>query len=107
MKPIIITRDAAQKAVYGAGYPSLPTMTVAEFYEERVASGIFPDASKQQDNSLQSQYNRNEAETDEKEKEEKDALEDQDDETLLQRNRAMDDWKDEHRRGEGNRYNRS
>lgn len=28
LKPFIITRDEVQKAVYGAGYPSLPTMTV-------------------------------------------------------------------------------
>lgn len=28
LKPIIITRDEIQKAVFGAGYPSLPTMTV-------------------------------------------------------------------------------
>lgn len=37
LKPIITTRDAAQKAVYGMGYPSLSTMTVAEFYEQRIA----------------------------------------------------------------------
>lgn len=29
LKPIIITRDEIQKAVFGAGYPSLPTMTVS------------------------------------------------------------------------------
>lgn len=28
LKPIIITKDEIQKAVFGAGYPSLPTMTV-------------------------------------------------------------------------------
>ena len=28
LKPIIITRDAVQKAVYGLGYPSIPAMTV-------------------------------------------------------------------------------
>lgn len=36
LKPIIITRDEAQKAIYGAGYPSLPTLTVQEFYDKRV-----------------------------------------------------------------------
>lgn len=39
-KPIIITRDLAQKAVYGLGYPSFPTMTVSEFYDQRVREGI-------------------------------------------------------------------
>lgn len=37
LKPIIITKDEVQKAVYGAGYPSLPTMTVDEFYTKRVS----------------------------------------------------------------------
>jgi immunoglobulin-binding protein 1 len=39
LQPIIITRDEVQKKVFGAGYPSLPTMTVQEFYEKRVKDG--------------------------------------------------------------------
>lgn len=39
LKPIIITRDEVQKKVFGAGYPSLPTMTVQEFYDKRVSDG--------------------------------------------------------------------
>lgn len=39
LQPIIITRDQAQKKVYGAGYPSLPVLTVEEFYEKRVKDG--------------------------------------------------------------------
>lgn len=39
LKPIIITRDAVQKQVFGAGYPSLPVLTVEEFYEQRVKDG--------------------------------------------------------------------
>lgn len=74
LKPIIITRDAAQKAVYGLGYPSMPTVTVAEFYEQRVAEGIFPDAERMKEinkNSLMNRvYQDNEAELD-KEAEEK------------------------------------
>ena len=45
-QPIIITKDELQKAVFGAGYLSLPTMTVEEFYEKRVDDGIFPDPDK-------------------------------------------------------------
>lgn len=41
MPTIILTRDQVQKAVYGAGYPSLPTYTVQEFYDKRVADGIY------------------------------------------------------------------
>lgn len=39
LQPIIITRDELQKQVYGAGYPSLPVLTVQEFYEQRVKDG--------------------------------------------------------------------
>lgn len=37
--PIIITRDEVQKKIFGAGYPSLPTMTVQEFYEKKIKDG--------------------------------------------------------------------
>lgn len=40
LKPIIITRNEMQKKVFGAGYPSLPTFTVDEFYQQRVADGM-------------------------------------------------------------------
>lgn len=39
LQPIIITRDEVQKKVYGAGYPSLPVLTVQEFYDQRVRDG--------------------------------------------------------------------
>lgn len=110
LKPIIITKDAAQKAVYGLGYPSLPTMTVAEFYEERVREGIFPDPEKSKQMAKYAVQNM--TEEDEKAFEEQDEVEKEqkmeaDDEEALQRARGMDEWKDDHRRGFGNRHNRS
>lgn len=39
LQPIIITRDVMQKKVYGAGYPSLPVLTVQEFYDQKVRDG--------------------------------------------------------------------
>ena len=39
LQPYIITRDDLQKKVYGAGYPSLPVLTVQEFYDQRVKDG--------------------------------------------------------------------
>jgi immunoglobulin-binding protein 1 len=39
LKPVIITKDQAMKQVFGAGYPSLPVLTVDEFYEQRVKQG--------------------------------------------------------------------
>ncbi|XP_021915918.1 immunoglobulin-binding protein 1 isoform X2 [Zootermopsis nevadensis] len=39
LQPFIITKNEVQKKVFGAGYPSLPVMTVQEFYEKRVKDG--------------------------------------------------------------------
>ncbi|CAK1544380.1 unnamed protein product [Leptosia nina] len=103
LKPVIITRDAIQKAVYGAGYPSLPTMTVEEFYDKRVREGTFPAASNIPHTTIQNtELNADEAEEVRKEEEEED-----DDPEELARKRNMDEYKDDHRRGWGNRYNRS
>ncbi|KAJ8932192.1 hypothetical protein NQ314_014855 [Rhamnusium bicolor] len=110
LKPIIITRDEVQKAVYGAGYPSLPTMTVQEFYDKRIADGIFPDPNK----TKTSPMNLQEAalagvslNQDEKEEEDKEKLMEEDDDEYIARMRAKDEYKDDHRRGWGNRMNRS
>ena len=36
MKPFILVKSELQKRVFGAGYPSLPTMTLDEFYDEEM-----------------------------------------------------------------------
>nr|CAD7412238.1 unnamed protein product [Timema poppensis] len=79
LKPIIITKNELQKQVYGLGYPSIPTMTVQEFYDKRR----------------------------ELEEAEKEHRVERDDPCELQRARDFDEFKDDHRRGEGNRMNRS
>lgn len=109
LKPIIITRDNLQKAVYGLGYPSIPTFTVKEFYDQRVADGVFPSEQQLKDNSLQSRANVivDEAEEEEKRAEVEEIQVENDDPEQLQRARDMDEFKDDHRRGSGNRYNRS
>ena len=43
LRPFIITKDAVQRQVYGLGYPSLPTVSVDQFYQQRVDQGLFPD----------------------------------------------------------------
>ncbi|XP_023620282.1 immunoglobulin-binding protein 1 isoform X2 [Myotis lucifugus] len=43
MKPFILTRDAAQAKVFGAGYPSLATMTVNDWYDQHRKLGALPD----------------------------------------------------------------
>lgn len=108
LKPIIITKDEIQKAVYGAGYPSLPTYTVEEFYDQRVAEGIFPSAEQMAaKNSLQGRCEIDQEAEQAKEEEEKEQKIENDDPELLERARNMDEFKDDNRRGYGNRYNRS
>lgn len=111
LKPIIITKDEIQKAVYGAGYPSLPTMTVKEFYDKRVKDGVFPDPDKKPSGPLSLQQAAlagvDTRTMNEKEDEEKETKLENDDPELLQRLRDKDEFKDEHRRGWGNRMNRS
>lgn len=109
LQPFIITRNATQKAVFGLGYPSLPIMTVDEFYQQRVHEGIFPDEEKVAKMN-QAQAIAAAQDPNEKEDEEKAVIEEQienDDPEYLARMRRMDEYKDVVRRGDGNRYNRS
>ncbi|KAM6253811.1 immunoglobulin-binding protein 1 isoform 2-T2 [Porphyrio hochstetteri] len=95
MKPFILTRDAAQAKVFGAGYPGLPTVTVDDWYEQRRRQGVL---------SAQGAPQRTPGITDEDlQKQEK--KEEEDDEEALQKARNWDDWKDTHPRGYGNRQN--
>ncbi|XP_018783416.1 PREDICTED: immunoglobulin-binding protein 1 [Bactrocera latifrons] len=109
MQPFIITRNSAQKAVFGAGYPSLPVMTVDEFYDQRVREGVFPDEEKvakmNREQAIAAAQDPNEKEDQEKAVEEIQV--ENDDPEYLARMRRMDEYKDVVRRGDGNRYNRS
>lgn len=89
-KPFMLTKDKMQKAVYGAGYPSLPTMTLDEFYEREMAAGRMPDSG----NGLP--VGNDVAEDDDVDK--------SDDDAEVAKKREMDEYKDTHRRGDGNRY---
>ncbi|VDK47502.1 unnamed protein product [Anisakis simplex] len=67
--PIIITRDALQKKVFGLGYPSIPTLTVDEWYNDMMKHGRFGDMQKgpsNQQNALE-----NDDEDDEKTEDER------------------------------------
>ncbi|KAM9440827.1 immunoglobulin-binding protein 1 isoform 2-T2 [Clarias gariepinus] len=96
MKPFILTKDAAQAKVFGAGYPSLATMTVNDWYEQHRRRGCLPDQGIPQSTGVDAE---------EREKEEKERKEEEDDEEALQKARDWDNWKDTHRRGYGNRQN--
>ncbi|NXG17660.1 IGBP1 protein, partial [Grallaria varia] len=97
VRPFILTRDAAQARVFGAGYPGLPTMTVDDWYEQRRRQGIV---------SGQSVPQRAPGVSDEElQKQQQEKKEEEDDEEALQKARNWDDWKDTHPRGYGNRQN--
>jgi len=107
-RPFILTRDALQKQVFGMGYPSLPTMTVEEWYDEQAAAGLLPtpDQSRvQMDQAMLA----NDPEVRQAEEEQKAAEEDEkeaeDDEETRRKKIEWDEWKDDHRRGWGNRKN--
>ncbi|XP_028272636.1 immunoglobulin-binding protein 1 [Parambassis ranga] len=100
MKPFILTKGAVQAQVFGAGYPSLPTMTVDDWYEQHRKQGALPDQGIPRRVALEDDTDVNERD---EEKKEKDAENDTEDALLKARN--WDDWKDTHRRGYGNRQN--
>lgn len=112
-RPFIVTKDKLQKAVFGAGYPSVPVMSIDEFYESSVAAGDLPPPPSSQPSVSGAGVTRIEGgdasgetgETEE-ERERKERKEEQDDEKALQKARNWDDWKDDHRRGWGNTDNK-
>ncbi|XP_074107327.1 immunoglobulin binding protein Tap42 [Cotesia typhae] len=106
LQPIIITKNQLQKQVLGAGYPSLPVMTVEEFYEKKIADGEWAAPGTNVGGKSLQDMAANQGQED-PEVLEKEQLVEKDDEDHLQRMRAMDEYKDTHKRGWGNRYNRS
>ncbi|XP_059406494.1 immunoglobulin-binding protein 1 isoform X2 [Carassius carassius] len=96
MKPFILTKDAVQAKVFGAGYPSLSTMTVDEWYDQHQRQGCLPDQGIPRSADV---------DIEEDERAERERKEENDDEEALQKARDWDDWKDTHRRGYGNRKN--
>ena len=106
LKPIIITRDALQKEVFGMGYKNLPVMSIEEFYEHRAQTGWFPQPGSLQDRAIIQATPESAEEREDAEAAEKEAKEENDDPEELARKRNFDEFKDEHQRGEGNRHNK-
>lgn len=100
MKPFILTKDAVQAKVFGAGYPSLPTMTVDDWYDQHRKQGCLPDQGIPRAPSSSADFD-----AEEQEREGRERQEENDDEEALKKARDWDDWKDTHRRGYGNRQN--
>jgi len=89
MEPIIITKDKMQKEVYGLGYPSMPVLSVDEFYEKRVRDGWWKPPSS--GGALQDRANDPELEARMKDQEERerDDKEDRDDEETREKALGM------------------
>eukprot|EP00116_Pleurobrachia_bachei_P006822 sb/3467084/ len=88
MKPFILVKSEQQKRVFGAGYPSLPTMTLDEYYDKELKRIV---------------EEQNNAEKPGPEPEDPD----EETEEGLAKARAWDEYRDTHKRGWGNRHNRS
>ncbi|XP_033105718.1 immunoglobulin-binding protein 1-like [Anneissia japonica] len=99
MKPFIITRDAVQAKVFGAGYPSLPTVSLEEFFEKEIREGKIPQEALHPSSVV--------VEHGQQDDKPQEAEDDEDDPEAIKKARELDDWKDDHKRGWGNRYNRS
>lgn len=95
-KPILITRETIQNKVFGAGYPSLPTMTQEEYFEKELQEGKI--VAEFRDKLTTESENSND-------EQEVDKYEDEKYLEKLKKDREWDDWKDDNRRGWGNREN--
>jgi len=104
LKAVVITRTKLEAAVFGAGYSSLPTMSVEEFYEQRVREGVFPGPGQAPDPPAAAAAVGS---ADDGKGAEQDRAEDEHEEAAVAKARQWDEYKDDHKRGEGNRYNRS
>uniref|UniRef100_A0A158P9A8 Immunoglobulin-binding protein 1 n=1 Tax=Angiostrongylus cantonensis TaxID=6313 RepID=A0A158P9A8_ANGCA len=96
LKPFIITRSTQQKSVFGLGYPSIPTMTVDEWYNQRFGS---TSISSQKEGRTCPASNAEDACSSECDQEEND-------EQSRMKSMIWDDYKDYHRRGWGNTHNK-
>ena len=89
-----------QAQVFGAGYPSLATMTVDDWYEQHTKRGVLPEQGIPKRVAVEEDTDATDREEEEREK-----RVENDEEESLQKARNWDDWKDGHRRGYGNRQN--
>ena len=99
VKPFILARNAAQAKVFGAGYPSLASLTVSEWYDQHQKFGALPD----QEIAKRASEVKRAAQEKEDQEQKEDKYED--DEQTLRQAQQRDDWKDTHPRGYGNRQN--
>lgn len=93
-----MARSEAQKRVFGLGYPSVPTVTVDEWFDQMQKSGSF-GRQKTPTQIVQRTKKENEEEDDEEEDEEKE-------ENKRRDKIKRDEWKEMNPKGWGNTYNK-
>ena len=107
-KPMIIAKDKMQAKVFGAGYPSIPTMSVEEFAEQEMKA-VMPSQEfalfNQQMAAKNARGLKNKNYNVEIEENEKVPSDEDDSEQALYKKRQFDAFKDDNRRGSGNRHN--
>ncbi|XP_053214715.1 immunoglobulin-binding protein 1-like [Panonychus citri] len=109
IKPFIITRTELQKKVFGLGYPAIPTMSIEQFVDIKIKEGALSEQKPGQSNSLMdwAQNPDIKKQQDEDDAAIKEKAEDEEDKEALIKARGWDEFKDDNKRGWGNRYNRS
>ena len=108
-KPITITRDMIQKKVFGAGYPSLPTMSVEEWHEKRIRDGVIPpDQVHVEERDMSKWVGKGPSrEPDQGNEDGGDRSDEDEEEAKRKKDIRFDEFKDENKKGSGNRKNRS
>lgn len=97
MKPMVLTKEMLRDGVFGAGYPSQPTMSVEEYGDQVLAH-------YRQEEAQRIAEGRPTRSTTGDEKKESD--DEEETEESLKKARDWDEYKDDHPTGEGNRYNK-
>ncbi|CAI5446503.1 unnamed protein product [Caenorhabditis angaria] len=108
MKPFVITRDQTQKQVFGLGYPSIPTLTVDEWYNQRFGheGGGGPAAASAMANQIAGGSGEGDHHGHSHEPGEACSSDEEDDDAIRAKGMQWDEYKDDHRRGWGNTHNK-
>ncbi|CAK6448882.1 unnamed protein product [Pipistrellus nathusii] len=93
-RPFILARNLTHAKVFGAGYPSLASMTVSDWYDQYGKCGTLPGQGTPETTC--------EVKMKLEEQKQKEKM---DDEKTHDQAQEWDDWKDTHPRGYGNRQN--
>ena len=107
LKPILITRDMIQQKVFGAGYPSLPTMSVEEWYDNRVREGVIPLEQTHREERDMSKWVGKGPNRETDDNGEEGDRSDEDEDAKRKKDIQFDEFKDDNKKGSGNRKNRS